>query len=378
MLRLVHLVDASVPFDAAMLCSLLAGRLPRTQVTQAVLSMGRPPVGLDVPADVTVSRASRPAPLPFATAMALEKRLAGIGADVIIAWSVIGIATLASRRRNRPPMVGVLCDPADARDASRWQQATRQLGHGCEIICTSGTVRRRLVESGTPLEATAVVRPGVDFAAIRRAREQRRCQRASLAVADDVRVFVTLSPPSRSGGQFLAAWATALLHHIWPDAVLIVPGTSREQRRIDRLVEGIYCPQAYRLTGEQLTPAEWLAVADAMLVPALDDVSTGQLAWAMAAGVPIVGSAVPAVAELVADRHNGFLCKPGEPHTLATRIRTAFESPDALQACVQTARQQAYEAFRAERCVDEFLRATGNLADGKPGLVGIQDAAIDA
>jgi glycosyltransferase involved in cell wall biosynthesis len=190
--------------------------------------------------------------------------------------------------------------------------------------------------------------------------------------------MVTASPPSRVGGQYYAVWAVAILHHIWPDAVLIVPGRSREQGRIGRLIETIYCPQAYRLTEDRYSPAELLAVADALLVPALNDVPTSWLAWAMAAGVPIIGSAVPSVSEYVADRQNGFLCRPGEPHTLAIRIRTAFESADVLSSCVQIGRHQAYEAFRSERCVEEFLKVIRNMAARRPALAGIRDVAIHA
>ncbi len=374
-IRTIHLLDASTCEDAARLCSLLLARLPASEVSQQVVTMGALPAGLILPEHVRRIPTSRPMVWPFLAALPLQRRLARERPDVIVAWSAIACAAAASSWTARRPLLGVVCDPADARESARWRSAACDAATGgFELICTSGTAQRRLVESGVPAEAVAVIRPGVDFAELRRAREN--VDRSRLNLAADARVLLTMSPPSRAGGQYYAAWATAILHHIWPEAVLIVPGTSREASRIGRLIDGIYCPQAFRLTADQFTPAQLLALADALLVPAIDDLPTAYLAWAMAAGVPIIGSAIPAVAEYLADRHNGFLCKPGEPHTLAIRIRTAFESPDTLASCVQSARHQAYETFRAERCVEEFLRAIRNLAEGRPSREGLRDAAI--
>lgn len=376
-IRLVHLIDESTREDAARLCSLLLTRLPASEVSQRVIALGALPATLTVPAQVPIIAAGRPALWPFQWALPLQRRLRREQPDVIIAWSVIASACAASARSDGRPAIGVLCDPADARESTRWRSAlVKAAVSGFEIICTSTTVQRRLVESGTPVEATAVVRPGVDFAALRRARET--MSRDQLDLPPDARVMLTASPPSRAGGQFYGIWATAILHHIWPDAVLVVPGTSREQRRLGRLVEGLYNRQSYRLTADRFSPAELLSVADALLVPALGDVAPGWLAWAMAAGVPVIGSAVPSVAEFITDDHNGFLCKSSEPHALAVRIRTAFESPDVMAQCVQNARHQAYEAFRAERCVEEFLKVIRNAAGGRTALAGVQDAAIDA
>ncbi|MBI4580535.1 MAG: glycosyltransferase [Planctomycetes bacterium] len=376
-IRVVHLVDDHTPEDGARLCSLVLRKLPAEDVAQQVVAMGEVPASLVVPGDRRAVRAARPLTWPMVWAQPLQRRLRQLRPDAVFAWSAVACAAAGSA--GGFPVVGVVCDPSDAQAWSRWSDAVRGgSARRFELACTSGTVQRRLVECGVPMGSTVVIRPGIDFAAIRRARQTADRTRSRLGLPAAGRVMLTASPPSRVGGQYHAVWATAILHHIWPDAMLIVPGVSREQRRIARLIESIYCPQVYRLTGDVYSPTELLAVADALVVPALGDVSSGWIAWAMAAGVPIVGSAVPAVAEFIADRQNGFLCKPGEPHTLAIRIRTVFESPELLAQCARTAGQQAYETFRAERCVDEFLKLLRNLVAGGPALAGVRDAAFDA
>ncbi|HQE29154.1 MAG TPA: glycosyltransferase family 4 protein [Phycisphaerae bacterium] len=400
-IRLVHLVDENTREDAARLCTLLLRKLPTAEVSQRVIMMGTRPADLVVPEGVAVRQVARPRIWPFLWALPLQRQLRSDRPDAILAWHYA--AGAAAGPEWVRALAAVVSDPDDARETSRWARAggggvlaealagmtqsgsdafTGRSAFGSDasdvtpFICLNGTVRRRLVEAGVPMESTAVIRPGVDFAEIRRARESMNRERLGLPATG--RVFLVPSPASRTGGQYYAAWATAILQHIWPDTRLIVPGLSREQRRIARLIESIGAGGVYFLPGERHSPAELLAVADALIVPALGDVPTGWIPWAMAAGVPIIGSAVPCVTEFIADRRNGFLCAPGEPHTLAVRIRTAFESPEAMATCVQTARHEAYETFRTEQCVQEFLKVIRNLAACRPALAGVQDAAIDA
>src|SRR5690606_32590512 len=62
---------------------------------------------------------------------------------------------------------------------------------------------------------------------------------------------------------------------------------------------------------------------------------------AMAAGVPVVGSAVGGIPELVADRETGWLVPPGDAHALANAIREALADPARLAAYGAAARNRA-------------------------------------
>ena len=214
-------------------------------------------------------------------------------------------------RRESAPCVVVLSDPADAGPTSRWWRSAADSDGGFDLVCSSKLIQRRLVEAGVVIDAVAVVRPGVDFGAIRRCRPE--VVRAELDLSPDDRVLMMPSPPSRVGGHYYGLWAAALLHYVWHEIRLVVPGISREQQRVYRFARRSHRTAFCRFPRNRFSPAELVAASDALIVPALGDVATDWLAWAMAGSKAIIGSAVPAVAELVADRHNGFLCKPGEP-----------------------------------------------------------------
>jgi glycosyltransferase involved in cell wall biosynthesis len=374
-LTVVHLLDEETPEDAARLTSLLLRLMPRPKVESRCVMLGRTPSGFTSAADAPVTRIGLRLGLAPLSLPALRRTLQRQPPDVLhaVGGRPAALAGMLRRLDPRLRVISTIADPSEAPRVSRWFRSFDP-GAAPELLCTSGIVQRRLVEAGVPIAATAIIRPGVDFAELRIARE--RITRESLRLTGPGRVLVMPSPPTRAGGQFIGVWAVSILRQIWPDVRLLIPGRSREADRIGRLLRQIYCPELFRMTGDEYAPAELLSVSDALLVPAVSDIPTGWIAWAMAAGVPIIASAIPAVTEFIADRQNGFLCRPGEPHTLAIRVRTAFESPEVMRRCAEIARGQAYDVFRAQQCVDQYIRAFTSVVQGRPAATAVHDAAI--
>jgi glycosyltransferase involved in cell wall biosynthesis len=145
---------------------------------------------------------------------------------------------------------------------------------------------------------------------------------------------------------------------------------------LKRFADSLNIDGLFTFTDQRHAFGDLLAVADLVVVAAVDDVPAVPLGWAMAAGRPIVGSAVPAVTEFIADRSNGLLCKPGQPVLLAARIRTALNDPRLSARLADTARSQAFEVFSMRRNADQYRLFYENiLADRSPGE-NIRDTAI--
>ncbi len=371
--RVLHVIHESAPEDAALLLAQLIEAMPDERVDQHVLIVGRAtPAVASLPRE-RVTRVGSRMLLPVGAGPDVRRVVNRRRPTVVIAWDMVSAAALGAAQVQRSPVIVTIADPRDAESAARWH---RSLAGAAQVVmvCLSQRVQRRLVEFGVPLESTTIIRPGVDFGAIREARES--VTRKTLGLPESGRVFVTASPPTRAGGQFEALWAVAILRLIWPDTRLLIPGISREQRRLKRLVRAIGGGEIFAFVDERYSRAELLAVADGLLVPAKDDVASGWIAWAMAAGVPVIGVAQYSVAELIADRHNGYLCKTAAPHEFAIRIRTALENTELVRQCCATARSTAYDVFRMRGCTQEFLKVITNVAEGRPVFADVQDLAI--
>jgi glycosyltransferase involved in cell wall biosynthesis len=74
----------------------------------------------------------------------------------------------------------------------------------------------------------------------------------------------------------------------------------------------------------------------------------------MAAGVPVVAAAAGGPAELITSGVNGLLTKPGDPHELATALRTLHDDP-GLRARLASAALVRSREFTPERTAARLL-----------------------
>lgn len=355
-----YIVDETNAEDALRGLFSLFRQLRARRIEQRVIVIGRPPAGLVVPEGVVLTQVGRwdiGLGIPSRNLrQAIERQYDG----EIHAWGGRAAAAVRAVCPHRLRIIVTVSDPADADRLKEWWPIGWTGAAPC-VICTCERVRQRLVSAGLPREAAVVIRPGLDADELQRPREG--VTRSDLGLSALTKVFVTASPPTREGGQYYAAWATAIFSQIHRDTRLIVPGVSREASRLGRLFDIIYCPEVFIPIGDRYSPAELLAISDALLFTPLGDVPTGWLAMAMTAGVPVIGTAVPSVTELITDGETGFLCEPGLPHRLAIAIREAMESGDELSRRAAAARKQAKRLFDVGRSAEDHEHLLLRLRD---------------
>jgi len=293
--------------------------------------------------------------------------------ECVHAWDAL--AAITARTATPLPLVVSLEHPAEADRIGRWYrslESTQRL----VFACPTEIVRRRLVEHGVPIELTVVVRPGVDFGRINAADAAE--VRDALEIGDAGPIVVTDGPPDAEDGQFEVVWAVALLQQIWPNITLLMPGCSRESERLQRFVESFKLPDILRCKEDRFALWTLLRCAEACVIGGRRDRPATMLAWAMAAGVPIVAPAIHSVAELVADRQNGLLCKYGEPRMIAARLMNLLDDLPAGRRFAETARGQAFDVFGKRRFVDQIHRLYDNVLAGRSAGDEIRDAALTA
>ena len=65
---------------------------------------------------------------------------------------------------------------------------------------------------------------------------------------------------------------------------------------------------------------DYYSAADFSILPSLMEATSISGLEAMAAGLPLVGTEVGGIPELIQNGENGFLCRPADPRDLATKI----------------------------------------------------------
>lgn len=373
MTRILHLLDSFAGWEERVALGQLLHRLPADKYTQTIAALSgfshdALPVGAPAPRILP----SLPL-LPAFSAPALLRLIDRSGIDVIHAWGIHGaIAACATSDR---PVVLHLFSPTPARDHARKLRTIARRDRFA-VICSAEIVRRRLVESGIPPDQTVVIRPGVDFAAVGKLRRSALRERMGIA-SDDYAVLVP-EPVTLESGAFDAFWAASLLNHSQGGIKVIVPGGSDEARRIERLQAAIPSPHCLVRPGPRVRFEEIIPIADVLAVAPQADIATTSIAWAMAASVPVIGSATYAVAELIANKVNGLLFKRPAGKGAAPIIARLLQDRESQQRYKEAAHGQAYEVFGLRRFIDQTTRLYDNLLRGVSPAEGISDSARSA
>ena len=365
-----HLLDASCSWEQRLGVSQLLDRLPRDRFQNHVASVQR--------IQPTLRRAlSCIDPLPhfgpigILAGPGVARYVSRRGIDVLHAWGVV--AAQAARAVSGVPLVVHLFDPCIA---SRQVKLLRTLWTAgpMAVVCSCEIVRRRLIEGGFPVEGCVVVRPGVDFAAINHWR--RRSLRDRLGLTNDDFVVTVPHPVARGAGQFDACWAVTLDRILGGGVRVLLPGVGSEQRRIASFADAHQGESPIVQLGDDEPFERVVSACDAILVTPPGDISTTSIAWAMASETLVIGSAVHAVAELIANKVNGLLYKPAARGTSAAAIRRLLRDRASHAKIKEVARGQAYEVFGLRRYVEQVMQLYDNLLTGSPAGDGISDAAV--
>ncbi len=375
-IRVLHLIDETAHEGTwATLRRLIGhGVLPGCEHGIALLGRADEPAGGSAVASIRF-------PARFGWLPAIAPRVRGTlrrrHIHLVHAWGPLATA-IAHLAVDDSPFIATVTSPPVRRSWSRWwwfgSGSAEPLASA--IVCPSQTYLRRAIEAGMPADRCGVIQPAVDFAAINEARRSSRREMLGLAASGPV--LLTAPPPSRAGGHYHAVWAAAILQHVWPDTRIVVPGVSAEARRLRRFVASFGQPALLVATGNRFPFERLLAIADVMVVAAHEDVPAEPIAWAMAAGTPIVATAVPAVTEYLADHRNALLCRPGKATVLAARIRALLRDPALSRRLADTGRGDAFGAFGAERLIRQYRALYANVMARRTPFADIGDPAVVA
>jgi len=156
----------------------------------------------------------------------------------------------------------------------------------------------------------------------------------------------------------------AVFAHIardFPQACLVLTG--REENRtyaaeLKAQMKQIGVNGRVELVGEisKLELARRMQQACVFVLPTYSEGLPRVVYEAMAAGLPVIASAVSGIPDIVQNGVTGFLVQPGDEAALAERIRWFLEHPDESFAMGRHARMSAEQFFSTEAYVQEYAR----------------------
>ena len=183
--------------------------------------------------------------------------------------------------------------------------------------------------------------------------------RSSLGVADDERVLLAAGRLSREKAHIDLISAVKLLRHQNPQlkSKLVIVGEGPERAKLEGTVRSWALESDVTFTGQQSNIQPFYAIADVFVLPSHSEGSPNVLLEAMAAGVPIIATAVGGVPEMVEDNQSALLVPANNPPALSDAIARLLTDRDLADRLTANASELASRRFSPE----EYVRALAEI-----------------
>ncbi len=270
-----------------------------------------------------------------------------------LAARMAGVRVVAAQRHLR------LSD----RRAHEWgQRAIHKLAH--RVLVNSEAVRDYIVNvNGAKQEKIVVIRNGliVSDEAVATRREAHDKLRYELGLGRDAKIvgMVARLDPIKGHRYFLEA--AARVARSFPDAHFALIGNGPLRGEIEEQISRLGLERRAHLLGDRPDAGRLVAAFDVAALSSLHEGLPNAVLEAMAAGIPVVATAVGGVTELISDGETGLLVPPANAAALAECIELALSRERESREMGERGRRFALSAFGMGRMVESVERLYGEL-----------------
>jgi glycosyltransferase involved in cell wall biosynthesis len=196
--------------------------------------------------------------------------------------------------------------------------------------------------------------------------DQRKAARRKFGLGDTEDVVLNVARQEYQKGQRYLLQAMVQVARRRPSAVLLIAGRAGKQsQHLSELHLNLGLGDRVRMLGHREDVPDLLAAADVFVFPSLYEGLGGALIEAMALGLPIVASRVPAIQSAVREGHNAILVDRASPAPLANAITAILADRTRAAAYGRCSRQIFEERFTLDHSAERMIELYRQLAGSK-------------
>ncbi len=234
------------------------------------------------------------------------------------------------------------------------------------LIVVSACDREKglLLGVGRP-EQYELLHSGIDAEIFRTPVNSRESVREALGFEPHHKVVGTIAclKPQKAPLDFVRAAAAA---HAEDDSFrFFIAGDGELRPDLEALLAELGLQDVVQLLGWRRDVSDLLHAMDLFLLPSLFEGLPRSVLQAMAAGVPVVATAVDGTPEVIEDGVTGLLIPPGRPDVAARRAIEMLADDDLRGRCVTQARRRLSREFDIHQMVRDLDRLYVGLLEGE-------------
>lgn len=221
------------------------------------------------------------------------------------------------------------------------------------IVVSPRSTQKGLADGIATPERYVTIRSGIELDRFRQPSRPQEDVRAELGIPLEATVVGTITrlSPQKAPLDFVAAAAQVAAHR--QDVHFVIVGDGPLRADVGAQVAALGLTGRVHLTGLRRDVPDLMHSFDIFALSSLWEGLPRVLPQAMAAGLPIVATAVDGNAEAVTDGINGFLTPPGDPHAMAAALLRLLERPALSKRMGQAGQVRAVE-FDAHKMVSDI------------------------
>jgi len=225
------------------------------------------------------------------------------------------------------------------------------------VAVSQANARYLVDQKGIPLGKVEVIRNGCDLDRFRPGRAGSQELKAGLGFAPEDPVVTVVGRLEPQKGHRVLLDALPLVLRQFPSARLVCVGEGSLRSELELLAETNGVARSVRFVGQQARVEDWLALADLVVLPSLWEGLPLIAIEALAAGRPIVATAVDGTPEVVVNGVTGLTVPPGDERALARAVTHLLADPGRCDALSRAGREWVASQFDR----DQQVRATMGL-----------------
>lgn len=241
---------------------------------------------------------------------------------------------------------------------------------GVAPVAVSAEVART-ARSANRTEAL-IIPNGIPVESYQSASRTRQRWRTENGFGQDDLLIVSVARLTRQKNHSLLLQAFARLMPA-PDVQLVLVGDGPLKEELQREAATLGIVDQVRFLGVREDVPDILAASDIFALSSDAEGNPLALMEAMAAGLPVVATAVGGVPELLTNGRDGFVVSPGDPDALAAALSQLVGSSEQRQAMGQDAESKALATFDIVHTVQSYVDLyekliSGDRVQGRPHL----------
>ena len=308
----------------------------------------------DLPPDVE----ALPLTLDQPTQLAAARRLAGIlrARQVDILHSHMFQASLFASPLGWLSRAPVILETPHIRESWRhgWLKGSfvvdRLVGHFVDyyIAVSEANARYLVNDKGLPAKKIVVIQNGCDLERFHPDRPAPLHLKQSLGFDAGDPVLLVMARLEPQKGHSVLLKALPAIRAEFPRVRLVCAGEGSLRAGLEAEARDLGLEASARFVGHQANVMDWLALADATVLPSHFEGLPLAAIESLAAAKPMIATAVDGTPEVVVNGKTGLTVPPGDVSALAAAICTLLRDPALRRSLGQAGRQWVLDRFSRE------------------------------